>query len=353
MDKTLFYQDKPLFGMDIGYRTVKIMQISHNGQKHDVEGYGITSFDQAAVENGVIVDYEKIAKPISELFTNGLTGEISTRRVAVSVPASRTYSRILTLPVLAEKDVEEAVRLEAEQYIPVPINDLYIDSLVISKDSKNLSVLAVAVPKNIIDSYSNLCRILNLEPVVMETTTGATNRLFRYTDQNKLPTVLIDFGAVSTDISIYDQHLAVTGTVDGGGDDITKLVAQALNCTVEEAETIKIRYGLSLSKKQSEIVGAVEPFLEKTIKEVKRMMRYYEERTDTHRKIEQIVTFGGAANMPGLSDLLIDRLRLPVRACDPWRQIEFKHLTPPSPVMQSLYITVASLAMINPKEAFA
>ncbi len=82
------------------------------------------------------------------------------------------------------------------------------------------------------------------------------------------------------------------------------------------------------------------------------MIRYYDERTDTKNKIQQIITFGGASNMPGLSDFLIDRLRLPVRACDPWNTIQFKHLDPPTPVEQSLYITVASLAIIQPGEAF-
>ncbi len=352
MDKTLLYHDKPLFGLDIGYRTVKVMQVQPSGKGHSVTGYGIAPFDETAVQNGMIVNYEKLAASIHELFANGLTGEISTRRAAVSVPASRTYSRILSLPILADKDIADAVRLEAEQYIPVQITDLYLDYMVINKGPKTTDILAVAVPKKLIDSYIQLCNILNLEPTVMETTTGATNRLFRYTDQHKVPTVLIDFGAVATDISIYDKHLAVTGTVPGGGDHITADIASALGVTNQEAEVIKVRYGLGPSKKQSEIVSAIEPLLEKTIKEVKRMVRYYEERSDYRGHIEQIITFGGAANMPGLSDFLIDRLRLPVRACNPWHHIQFKHLDPPSPVELSLYITAASLALIKPSEAF-
>lgn len=354
MDKTLFYQDKPLFGLDIGFRTVKVMQAEHTGDKHTVSGYGITAFDQNAVQNGVIVDFDSVASSVHKLFSSGLTGEISTKRVAVSVPASKTFSRILSLPLLAQKDIAEAVRLEAEQYIPVPIDDLYIDFMIINTGVKTMDVLAVAVPKKIIDSYVKLCNVLGLEPVVMETTTSATNRLFRYTDQHDVPTVLIDFGAVATDISIYDKYLAVTGTVSGGGDDITDLISGSLAVKPQEAEIIKIKYGLAMSKKQAEIVSAVEPLLEKTIKEVRRMIRYYEERSsDKRSKIEQIVTFGGAANMPGLSEFLIDRLRVPVRACDPWSNIVFKHLQPPNPIEQSLYITAASLAIIQPKETFS
>lgn len=351
MNSTLFYTDKPLFGLDIGFRTVKVMQLEKAGSKHEVSGYGVAAFDEEAVQNGVIVNFDHIAKSIFELFSAGLVGEISTRRVAISVPAARTFSRILSLPLLAQKDIREAVKLEAEQYIPVPIDDLYIDFTVINTGEKTMDVLAVAVPKKIIDSYVQLCKILNLEPVVMETTTGATNRIFRYIDQHNIPTVLIDFGSVATDISIYDQHLAVTGTVAGGGDTLTELIAKELDVSKQEAQTIKVRYGFNASKKQSEIIQAAMPLLEKTTKEVKRMIRYYEERSDKHSKIEQIVTFGGGANVPGLSEYLIDSLRVPVRACDPWDNIMFKHIQPPAPVEQSMYLTAASLALIKPGEA--
>ncbi len=353
MDTTLFYTDKPLFGLDIGFRTVKVMQLEKAGSRHLVSGYGAVEFDESAVQNGVITDFDKIARQIHKLFSGGLLGEISTRRVAVSVPAARTYSRILSLPLLAEKDISEAVRLEAEQYIPVPIDDLYIDFMVINKSQKAMDVLAVAVPKKIIDSYSQLCKILGFEPAVMETTTGASNRLFGYTDQHKIPTVLIDFGSVATDISVYDKFLAVTGTVANGGDHITMAISKQLGVTMSEAQIIKVKYGLSASKKQTEIVAAVKPLLENTIKEIKRMIRYYEERSDKHGKIEQIVTFGGGANVPGLSEYLIDNLRVPVRACDPWDNIVFKHVRPPVAIEQSMYITAASLALIKPQEIFS
>jgi type IV pilus assembly protein PilM len=353
MDKTLFYQDKSLFGLDIGFRTVKVMQLQKADNAYGVSGYGITEFDPAAIVNGVIVDFDAIAGSIHDLFVSGVTGEISTRRVAVSVPASRTYSRILSLPLLPNKDIAEAVRLEAEQYIPVAIDDLYIDFTVINKGAKNMDILAVAVPKKIIDSYLELCRVLNLEPVVMETTTGATNRLFRYIDTHNIPTVLIDFGSVATDISIYDKFLAITGTIATGGDNITAAIVQNLGVTPSEALTIKVKYGLNASKKQAEIVSAVEPLLGKTIKEVRRMIRYYEERSDTQSRIEQIMTFGGGSNVPGLSAYLIDHLRVPVRACEPWDYIQFKHIKPPDPVQQSLYVTAASLALIKPGEAFS
>ncbi len=354
MNKTYFYKDKPIFGLDIGFTSIKIMQATAGPKKYTVTGYGVNNFDPKAVDNGTIVDCENIASSVLDLFKNHLVGDITTHRVAMSVPAARTFTRILTLPQLDDKDTAEAVRLEAEQYIPVPINDLYVDFQRINKTDKDQDFLVVAVPKKIIDSYTDLAAILGLEVIAMETTLGSTGRLFQHTDQQNLPTVIIDFGSVSADVTIYDnKSLVVTGTIPGGGDDFTSLIAENLGVTRQEAHVIKTKYGLGVSKKQKEILKALEPKLQVIDKEIKRMLRYYEERTNSNKKIGQIITLGGGANMPGLSEYLTDTLRVPVRSCNPWDNISFGHLQPPSTLEKSIYLTVAGLALINPGEIFS
>ena len=84
------------------------------------------------------------------------------------------------------------------------------------------------------------------------------------------------------------------------------------------------------------------------------MIRYYEERYGDDRKIKQIVTVGGGANMPGLSDYMISSLRLPVRMSNPWElRVKFDHLEAPSNVECSMYVTVAGLSLMKPKEIFS
>lgn len=353
MNNTYFYKDKPVFGLDLGFSSAKVMQIAPRGDKQVVTGYGVADYDPKSIENGVIIDHEAIAKSIYDMFDKTLVGEISTRRVVFSVPAARTFSRVLMLPKLASKDIPDAVRLEAEQYIPVPIDDLYLDYEVIRKSDKNTEVWAVAVPKKLVDSYVMLGKLLGLEVVAMETTTSACSRLFRYTDKHDVPTVIIDFGSVSSDITVFDRGIVVTGTIPGGGDDVTSLISKNLKVTHQEAEIIKTKYGLNVSKKQAQVQAALDPLLTQLTKEIKRMIRYYEERTaNQQQKIEQVVTIGGGANVPGLSEYMTNALRLPVRSCDPWSQIEYKHIQPPGAVQRTLYISVAGLALANPKELF-
>jgi type IV pilus assembly protein PilM len=351
-DTVYFYKDRPLFGLDIGFSSIKVMQLKPSKLGYDVLGYGLAAYDDNWLSKGVIVNFEGIAEATKKMFESSLTGEISTRRVAFSVPAAYTFSRIISLPKdIQDKDLLEAVQTETSQYLPSAIEDLYTDYSVIDAFNNERRVLTVAAPRKIIDSYMQLADILGLEVIAMEPTTGASNRLFSYTDQHNVPSVLIDFGANATDITIYDNNLVVTGTISGGGQHYTDAIKAALHVTDKEAHTIKTKFGLNRSKKQSEIKQALRPYTDQLVKEIKRMIRYYEERVnDRRKKIGQVVTLGGGSNIPGLTDHLTELLRLPVRNCDPWATIRFDHLAPPPPGEQNLYITAAGLSLINPRE---
>jgi type IV pilus assembly protein PilM len=351
--ETLFFKDKPIFGLDVGYSSVKVLQAETSDKKHVITGYGAAGFTPGAVKDGVIVDPETIAKSVYELFDKHLIGDITTRRVVLSIPAARSYNRNVHLPKLGSKELKDAVSLEVEQYIPVPANELYVDFSKIRETAEELELLIVAVPQKIVDSYLNLAKILGLEVVGVQTSIAAGGRLFLQAESTETPTVLIDFGSLSSDLTIYDHGLIITSTVAGGGDNFTDTIASTLNVTKQEAHIIKTKYGLGVSKKQREITDGLTPTLQNMTKEIKRMIRYYEERTDTERKITQVVTMGGGANMPGLSEYMTNLLRIPVRMCDPWQNLKFGNLQPPNSVEKSMYVTVAGLALTPPQELFS
>ncbi len=350
----LFYKDKPLFGLDIGANSIKVMQVSREGKHIGVNGYGVIRFPEVATVAGVITDYEGLAKAMLELFDRHINGKITTRRVAATIPASNAYSRVMSLPAnLSRKELDEAVRFEAEQYIPLPIDDLYIDYSIGATSEENREVLVVAVPKRIIDSYMRFFELVGLELCAIETTISAASRLIAETDSSaSTPSILIDLGSVSVDLSIYDKILVVNGTVPGGGDNFREQIKDRLNVTSAEADTIKMKYGLGISKKQSEIREALGGQLDSLTKEIRRVVRYYEERTEGKSKIGQIITMGGGANMPGLTDYLTDSLRLPTRMCSFWSTFNLHKLEAPSEGERSAYVSVAGASLIQPKDVW-
>ncbi len=353
-----FYHDKQLFGLDIGHGSLKVMQLEHQPLKTGskihprVVGYGFATFDKAAQEDGVVIKPEVIAKAAHDLFKNHLIGDVTTRRAAIAIPAYRTFTRSVQLPKLKPAQLKQAVELEAEQYISMPLEELYLDYEIVKQTADNTEVFAVAVPKDIVDSYLELAQIIGLETVLIEPTLSSSGRLFSLDVQSDMATVLIDFGSVSSDISIFDKHMLVAGTVQGGGENFTASIKSKLNVTTQEAGLIKTRYGLSVSKKQADIKQALEPILQQIVKEIRRMMRYYDERYGSERPIGQIITLGGGANMPGLSEYLTEAIRLAVRRTDPWQYFNYHGLQPPSDADKPMYATVAGLSLANPNEVF-
>jgi type IV pilus assembly protein PilM len=349
-------RDKPIFGLDVGHTSLKVMQVeqlSGGPLTSRLIGYGTTVFDTSALDNGVIVKPEVIADALLNLFRHHLIGDITTRRVAITIPSYRSFSRSMQLPPkLSESDLRDAVRLEAEQYIPVPLDSLYLDYLITREDKEMNDLLAVAVPKEIVDSYLMLARMVGLEVMLVETTMAADSRLFSHDRYNNYTSVIIDFGSLSADISIFNKNTLVTGTVPAGGLVFTNCIKDSLNVTTAEAGVIKTKYGLSLSKKQREITNALKPTLQKLIKEIQRMIRYHEEHYGSEKPIEQVVMLGGGSNMPGLSEYLTDALRLPVRVHDPWQYLDYKGFQAPNKADRLMYATVAGLSLVNPKEIF-
>jgi type IV pilus assembly protein PilM len=347
-----FYHDKPVFGFDLGHSTLKVMQIDMSRPKPKIMGYGTMSFDASAVNDGVIVKPELIAKSVQELFDKQLIGHIRTKRVAVSIPAYRAFTRSMLLPNLHNKEMDEAVRMEIEQYIPMPLDELYYDYHITSHGPEQTELFAVDFPKNIVDSYIVLTKLMGLEVVLVETTMSAAGRLFNHDPHSEVATVIIDFGSLTSDISIFHKEVLVTGTVAGGGLVFTNTLKEKLGVSDAEAGTIKTKYGLAASKKQETIKEILSPTLDLIVKEIRRMIRYYEERYGNQQKIGQIVMLGGGANMPGLADYFTNALRLPVRAHDPWSYLDYKGLQPPSGPDRLMYATVAGLAMVEPKGVF-
>lgn len=356
MGKLKFYRDEPLFGLDIGHASLKAMQVEAVPDKPMfVKGYGISSFDASAIQNGVIIKPDVIAASMHELFENKIVGSITSRRVACSLPTSYTFSRPMKIPPLDHEAILEAIHLEAEQYIPIPINNLYIDYEISRQDAQGIELLLVAASKNIVDSYHKTLDALQLEPVAFEPSINAASRLLQMRGvSNEEPAVIVDIGSASTDIAVFDKTLLVASAVNGGGDNITGLIADNLHLSYQQAAELKNEFGISYNERQQRIVDAIRPTLEALTREIQKSIRYYSERAaQSGRHISQVITVGGGSVMPGLNQYLSKALRLPVQSLDPWQKVSFGSLPIPVEADRAMYIIAAGEALVNPAEVLA
>ncbi len=350
-----FFSDKPVFGLDIGRSSLKVMQLGHTGKVAEILGYGSIDFDGSALDGGVIVKPEAIAEAMHELFNKKLVGEITTRRAAMALPGYRAFTRSIQLPKLGPEELHEAVQLEVEQYVPMPLQELYLDYVTTKQTADSQNIFVVAVPKKIVDSYLYLAKRLGIEPVLIEPTMTAGARFFARDRHSDMASVIIDFGPLTATISIFDKTILATSTVSAGGLVFTEAIRNELGVSQDEAGDIKTKFGLDVSKYQTQIATALEPSLGKIVVEIRRMLRYYEEHYGIQNGIGQIVTLGGGANMPGLSDYLTNSLKVPVRTHEhPWAVFKYdRQFKMPEEADRLMYATVAGLSLLDPKEVFS
>jgi type IV pilus assembly protein PilM len=347
----LFYKDKPVFGFDIGRSSLKVMQIDTTStKKSKVLGYGTTTFDSSAIKMGVVVDHETIVKAAHKLLTKDIVGTISTKRVAVSLPNEFSFSRVLTLPKMVGKELASAVHSEVDQSIPLNSEELYYDYTVaqILPDGSQ-EVQVVATPKTIVDSYMLMFEALGLEVALIESNITAMTRIVVHSEAHEVNTLIVDIGSTACDISIYDgSAIRATGTVDCSSERLTQNIADSLEISLQQAHSIKTRYGLEVSKKQDIIIKAAEIELNKLIIEIRKVMRYFSDRESTSSSIGQIIILGGGANLPGLASYITARTRVATRLCAPWNNLSFGKLQPPHELESTLYTTAGGLALVTP-----
>lgn len=349
----LFYRQKPLFGLDIGQSSIKVVQIDTAGKNAQLQAYGTVFFDQKAVRDGVIVDFNIVGNAMHNLLDEHLAGALSADRVAASLPVLHSFSRIINLPPLEGKDVFEAVRTEAEQYIPIPLNDLYLDYRMVEKTPESQDYLVAAVPKKVADSYLELCNKLKLQLVCLEPSILSVSRIVQHAEKSDLPTLVIDCGSNTTDLIIFNESsVRVTGTIKFGGETLTQNIIDKFKVSYEEAAKMKSTRGIDPGPGQGKMVSALSKSLQFLASEIKKIIRYYEERDkDQQAKVGQIILLGGGANLPGFSTYLTSELRIPTRLASIWQNIDLEHIHNPSNLEANMYATALGLALIDSKEA--
>jgi len=345
----LFYRDKPIIGLDISQTGIKVMAV--DPKKWLVLGYGSVDLDPSKVQKSLESDDGYLAENIRSLMSDKLVGELPSDHVVIGVPTSRTFSRTFTVPVKSEAALADAVEIEVDQYIPIPMSSLYVDYAIIERTKEHLTVIMSAVPRILVDSCLSAVKSAGLQPIMIEPGINSVARVLESTEEGHLPTLIVDIGPASTDIAVFDDGaIRVSGGLGIGGNTFTLDIAKKLGVALENAHQLKVLNGLSAGPRQVKITSALQPSLQRIVTEVRKVIRYYNERLSDDRKLEQVIVVGGGSNVPGIGDYFTNELVMPARVASPWQKLDFGKLPQPSKQFRPRYITVAGLASINQKE---
>lgn len=345
----LFYQDKPIIGLDISQTGIKVMAV--DSKKWLVLGYGSVDLDPAKVQKSLEAGDAYLADNISSLLHEKVIGQLPSDQTILSVPTSRTFSRMFTIPVKAESTLADAVEIEVDQYIPIPISSLYVDYSITERTKDQLTIIMSAVPKTLVDSCLSAVRAAGLQPIMVEPGINSVARVIEAAEEGHLPTLIVDIGPASTDIAVLDGGaIRISGGLGIGGNTFTLDIAKKLGVALENAHQLKVLNGLSAGPRRAKITAALQPSLQRIATEVRKVIRYYNERISDDRKLEQMIIVGGGSNVPGIGDYFTNELVMPARVASPWQKLDFGKLPQPNKQFRPRYITVAGLASVDQAE---
>ena len=345
---TIFYKKKPIIGLEFSKTSLKVMSIDF--AKMLVSGYGSIELEPTKIDENREDSLEYITEQLSELFKRHMSGKLGSDRTVLGIPTDRTYTRIFSLPGDKTNAITEAVNLEAEQYIPMPLESLYIDHQIIKQTAKESMILMCAAPRKLIDMLLLATKQCSLEVALIEPSMMAAARLLERTDEVTLPTIIVDIGPTTTDIAILDTAIRVTSSLSVGGNTLTVDISKKLNIPLETAHQLKVLNGLNPGPRQERLVEALRPSLSRIISEVRKVSRYYADHFPAEKALEQTIIIGSGSNIPGLGDFFSNELVMPSRVASPWQSLNFGNLEPPTKQLRPRFMTTAGLALINPQE---
>ena len=304
------------FGLDIGFSSVKVLQVKKEGSKFRVQASGIAP-TPVPLESTAANDRAELVKTIKELIK---VSGVKAKDVVVALPESQITSRIIELPFLTRTELASAIEFEAEQYIPLPLSEVELSWEVLTpeeKKEKEILVLLVAARKTTIEDLLQLLEEVGLNPRAVETELVATARILSLNNpQGNF--MIVDLGRKTTDIAIVnDGRLAFIYTSTTGGDAFTRAIAAELGLEFTKAEEYKRGYGLSPQVLEGKVSQALIPVFQVLINTMRRALTGYQQKSGQTAKT--IFLCGGAAKMPGVTSFLTKNLGLEIIISDPFQ----------------------------------
>ncbi|MEH6589190.1 MAG: pilus assembly protein PilM [Halioglobus sp.] len=309
-----------VLGLDISSTTVKLLELSHSGDRYRVESYAVSSLPVDAVIEKNVNDIDGVANAIRSVIAQSRT---KIKTAAVAVAGSSVITKMIDMPSgLGEDDMETQLTLEADQYIPYPLEEVAIDFEVqgLSPEGNNqVEVLLAACRRETIDTRVEAVEGADLTAKIMDVEAYAMERAFSLL-QNQLDmeadntVAVVDIGATMTTLSVLTNGQTIyTREQLFGGKQLTDEIMRRYGLPLEEAGLAKKQGGLP-DDYEPEVL---EPFKDAVVQQVARSLQFFFS-SSQYNDVDYIILAGGVASMEGLEELVQDKLGTPTTVANPF-----------------------------------
>lgn len=322
--------DQSYIGVDLGGSVIKVVQLKNVKNRAQLVTYGYASKPIQDVGDAFLDYPDEMGAMLKKLCKDA---GVTTKRAITALPAPAVFSSIINLPNITKADLnskqkmDEAVRYEAKKVIPLPLEEMILDWKYLPQSEQNASkngyqVLLTGAAKKLVKKYMEIFRKADLELISLETESFALTRSLVGNDKSVI--MIVDIGATSTYILIVDHGIPfLDRTINSAGINITKVIAETMGITVDQAEQFKFDYASGNFSKNKKLPKVIEKSFSSIIHEINYCFNLYQQDEYGAKDIDKIILSGGTASLPNVTQHLSDLLNTRVYIGDPWARVVY------------------------------
>jgi type IV pilus assembly protein PilM len=312
---------RPLIGLDITTSSVKLIELGGTGGQYRVESYAAEATPQNSVNEKAVVDPTSVGEAVRRAVKR--SGARS-RECAIAISGDAAITKIIQMPgSLADNELEGQVELQADQYIPFPMEEVSYDFEVLGpseQDPDMVDILLVATRTENVEQRQAAVEAAGLKARIVDVEAFALENACRLL-KHQMPdqgiehnVAVVDFGASSTTFSVLrDLKVIYTRDFAFGGQQLTEEIMRTYGLSHEDAGRAKKEGGLP-SNYEPEVL---DPFIDDMTQQVSRSLQFFLASGGGREQPEQILVCGGCANIPGVADVIGSRVGVPTEIGNP------------------------------------
>ncbi|MBP3325327.1 MAG: type IV pilus assembly protein PilM [Coprococcus sp.] len=309
--------------IDITNESITIVEATASNKKQSIVHNAIIfETPEDSYEDGIIRDKERIAEAIKgQLSANG----ISNKNAIFVLTSTKIVNREVVVPFVKENKIKGIINANSSEYFPVNIEDYVVSHSVLEtvtdeENNKQLRVLAVAAPENMVRSYYDVAAMAGLKVVALDYIGNSMLQLIKTQTSENMTTMVIQLGSESTVLNIVKgDTLLLQRTVPYGTNVVVNEVMDAKGVDATTAMTLlQNERLLTVDFDDNAITGAFRYL----INNIGRVMDFFTSK-NPDKPIDDVFLTGDGALIKGIDGLFKVQLNVSTRVMDSLYNIKF------------------------------
>lgn len=305
---------KRAVGLELDSGSARVVELSGSPWAPKLSAFASIDLPEGAVEEGMIVHPEVVSEALKELWA---TEHLKSRQVLLGLSNHGVMVRYATMPKVPLDKLDNVVRYQAQEYLPIPLSSVVLDYLVVGETTIDtapaLELLLVAAQRDMLSKFIEALSMARLEIIDIEVSALALMRVLPVSAGSGTVAVVNVANGLSNVLVAAQGNPRLARLIPAKLKDI----CEALGCSPGELLTGVV----TASEKTPAVLNG---WIKNLAAEIRSSISYYQGQ-DGSSEVEELFLNGRGSRLRGIVSELEELLGLPVRVISPL--VDFSNYT--------------------------